>query len=171
MSAARTLVSSALRSMTGKAPRTLATAGLLLVAGWASAEAQSATQLVRFRVIPQSHAEVAPVMKPISLRSSSSGTSTSALALSTNDANLKVTASIDRSMPAGTSLTIAVGNAAQGSAADVKPLDTDATDVLAGMSAMDGTRIPIAYRIAASERNATREAEERLVTYTLLAAP
>lgn len=171
MSAPRTLVRSVLRTMTASVPRALAAGGFLLVSGGALASAQTASQVVRFRVIAQSHAEVAPVLKPISMVRTNGGISTSALTLATNQANLKVTASLDQPMPAGTSLSLTVGKAAEGRGASVQQLGTDATDVLNGMAPTIVAQIPVSYRVAGTGDRPPRAAEQRLVTYTILSAP
>lgn len=150
--------------------RTLLAVELLSVTS-AAAGAQSASQVVRFRVIAQTRAEVAPVSGPVSLRSATAGMSTSALALATNDPNLKVVASLDRPLPAGASLSLALGDRAMAANSGGLPLGTTTTDVITRLAPTDGSRIPVAYRISAGGRQGTPAGEQHLVTYTILAAP
>lgn len=143
--------------------------GMLMLGAAHAASAQSATQLVRFRVVAQRRAAVTPIARPLAMRPASASAATGTLTLSSNAKNQKIVASIDRAMPAGSSLSATIGAPGTGRSAGVRTLGTRATDVVTGIAVTDGARLPIAYQVTGTASGATRAGGPRLVTYTILA--
>lgn len=147
---------------------------LLLVAfAFANAGAQTATQLVRFEVRPVN--EMAVTGSPsLVVNSAVAGSgpasathSGSAWAISTNESNQKIIASLDANLPAGLSLEVSLaapaGAASQGSV----PLSTSGADVVTGISTLAASALPVAYRLSATTA-APVMSGARTVTFTIV---
>ena len=68
---------------------------------------QSASQLVIFRILPASHASVAPVTRPMSLQGVQDE-SRGSWSIATNQPDRKIVASLDRALPRGSALVVAM---------------------------------------------------------------
>lgn len=84
------------RTTTLPAIRMLVLGGFLMLAGGRPLAAQSATQMVTFRVLGRSRAAVTPIATPLAVHPTSATVANGTFALSTNEANQKIVASIDR---------------------------------------------------------------------------
>lgn len=133
-------------------------------------DAQSATQVVRFSVLPASRAAVEAVTKPLSTRGPSSVQSSYAIA--TSAPNRKLVASVDRTMP-GLSLTVNLVAPAGASTRGAVTLNTTATDLLTSIPVAVGTDLPVRYSLRTDSAATTPAAGERevTVTYTVVEQP
>jgi hypothetical protein len=133
---------------------------------------QTASQLVIFHVLPASHASVAPVATPMSLKGAPEERRSS-WSIATNQPDRKILASLDRALPRGTSLVVAVG--APSGATSVGPvvLDTVAADVVTGIPVVTGNELPLRYTVKADTAGtrAPADAQKVTVTYTVVEEP
>jgi hypothetical protein len=140
-----------------------------------SASAQIATQTVTFSVVSMSRASVSGTVSPIMVRSARANrTPTSAsvggttYAITTNEANQKIAASLDQAMPAGVSLAVTLTAPAGAASRGTTNLGTASADVVTGISGVEATALPIVYTLsAASETSAAPRT--RVVTFTITA--
>ena len=154
--------------------RTLvAVAGVALNAGIAGG--QQATQVVQFRVNPVSEIAVSGTPAPLVVGSAIAGSApTSATssgttwAISTNESNQKVIASIDAIMPTGLSLEVALAAPAGASSRGLVPLGTSGADVVTGISTVAASALPISYRLSATPSAPVSSAQTRTVTFTIV---
>ena len=133
---------------------------------------QTASQLVIFRVLPASHAAVAPVTKPMSLQGDRSE-SHSSWSIATNQSDRKILASLDRALPRGSSLVVSLTAPAGATSAGAVVLDTVATDVVTGIPVTAQSELPLRYTVSAdgTAARATAEARTVTVTYTVVEEP
>ena len=133
-------------------------------------EAQTASQLVRFSVLPASRASVEPVTKPLSSRGAA--TTESRYAFGTTEPNRKITASLDRSMP-GVSLTVYLTPPSGASSRGPVLLETVANDLVTSIPVSSESGLPVRYMLNADVGPAERSAAERsvTVTYTVVEQP
>lgn len=126
---------------------------------------QQVTQSVRIEVIAVSHATATAMAAPVGPRSTSASLANGSLSLTTSEANQKITASLDRPLPRGVMLSVAVSAPSGAESAGRMTLSADmASDVVTGMPMGDTKSMPV--QLSASGGEATR-----LVTYTVVAAP
>ena len=139
--------------------------------------AQTATQTVTFSVMPTSRTIVSGTARLINVRKTTSGrvpTSVSdggaSYAITTNESNQKISASLDAPMPHG--VVLAVSLAAPVGATSVGPtaLGIASADVVTGISGVNATALPIVHTLSASA-NARVSSHRRVVTYTITAGP
>lgn len=133
---------------------------------------QTASQLVIFRILPASHAAVAPVTKPLSLQGDQSE-SQSSWSIVTNQSDRKVLASLDRALPRGSSLVVNLTAPAGATSAGPVVLDTVATDVVTGIPVSAQSELPLRYTVNATGAAAreTADAQAVTVTYTVVEEP
>lgn len=141
----------------------------------AAAAAQSATQTVRFQVNAVNQIAVSGSPAPLVVSTANAGseptsaTSTgTSYAITTNETNQKITASIDQPMPAGVSLAISLGAPSGASSAGSVPLGTSGADLVTGISSTAASALPIAYTLNASTQ-AQIGPTSRTVTFTIVA--
>lgn len=150
----------------------LAALGLLTVAAGAVA-AQTATQTVTFQVDPINQVGVtgAPVLHittsvagnaPASLTSSSS-----TLALTTNQTNAKITATLSAPMPAGVTLSAVIAAPAGATSAGAQPLGTTAVDLLTAITHVNASGLRLTYQLDATPAAGVVTSGTRVVTYTI----
>lgn len=150
----------------------------LVVAGVASAAVrplaaqQTASQLVIFRVLPASHASVAPVTKPMSLQGDRAESRTS-WSIATSQPDRKILASLDRALPRGRALVVNLTAPAGAMSAGPVVLDTVATDVVTGIPAVTEGELPLRYVVNADSAASRTAADAQLVTvtYTVVEQP
>jgi hypothetical protein len=153
----------------------LAIAGFMgvsaLVSG-GSAGAQTATQTVTFSVVSSSHASIASVATPMTVRTvSARRTSTSAsvagssYAIATNESNQKISASLNEALPSGLFLAVSLSPPAGAASRGVTQLGLTATDVVTCISTADAASLPLVYTLTASAVPA--RSNRRVVTYTV----
>ena len=119
--------------------------------------AQTATQVVRFQVNAINQIAVSGDPAPLVVNSATAGgmptavtASATTYAITTNQANQKITASIDQGMPAGITLELALAAPAGASSAGPVALGTSASDVVTGISMVNASALPITYRLSAT---------------------
>lgn len=137
-------------------------------------EAQTAKQTVTFSVVSSSRAAIASVATPMTVRAAiTNGTSTNAsvagssYAITTNESNQKISASLNEAMPSGMSLAVALSPPAGASSRGTTPLGATAADVVTGISAANSMSLPLVYTLTAS--NVPDRSNRRIVTYTVTA--
>jgi hypothetical protein len=147
----------------------------MLLAATHAASAQSATQTVTFRVNPISEIAVSGAPAPIVVDAPRAGAETSALmggtsyAITTNEGNQKITASLDRPMPNGVTLAVSLEAPAGGASHGQVALGTRASDVVTSIPAGAGRGLPIVYTLSATNSARQGAFGTRIVTYTVAA--
>lgn len=154
--------------------RTVTMAGMLAVGlGLLPLHAQTASQTVTYSVGPASRASLSGSVAPLVLsrpgagqgRTSASVAATS-YAIATNETNQKITASLSKPMPAGTTLGVSLGAPSGAASVGNATLGTSATDLVTGISSVSASDLPMLYTLNAGA-NAKFQADTRLVTYTI----
>lgn len=153
------------------AGRILAT--LALVAGAANvAMAQTATQTVTFQVnaINQISFAGAPSLTVSTATAGSNPTSASdasaTWAVTTNQTNAKITASINSNMPAGLTLSVVL-NAPTGSTSFGGSLSTTSVDLVTGITKLAQGALGVTYTLDATAAAGVVASGNRIVTYTI----
>jgi len=133
---------------------------------------QTASQLVIFRVLPASHASVAPVTKPLSLQGEQPESRTS-WSIATNQPDRKILASLDRALPRGSALVVTLAAPAGAASAGPVVLDTVAADVVTGIPVTAESELPVRYLVNAdsSAPRTAIDAQVVTVTYTVVEEP
>ena len=154
--------------------RTPASACAAIFAASGVAGAQTATQLVRIEVTPVSRIGVTSASAALVIDNATAGeglTSVTATggswSVTTNESNQKVTASIDRNLPAGVQLEVQLAPPAGAVSPGGIVLGTTAADVVTGIERLSASGLPMAYRLSASA-SAPVMAETRTVTFTIV---
>lgn len=155
--------------------------GLLVVAvttalalNAATVAAQSATQTVQFQVTAVNQIAVSGNPAPLAITTATAGsgltsaTSTgTSYAITTNEANQKITASLDQTMPAGVMLEVQLVAPAGASSTGLVPLGTGSADLVTGISATAASALPITYRLSAGTQ-VQLGPTARTVTFTIV---
>ena len=148
---------------------------LTLGFGASSLSAQVATQTVTFSVVSTSRAAISGTASPMLVRSATgSRVPTSAsvggatYAITTNELNQKIAASLDRPMPAGVSLSVSLQAPAGAASLGLKNLRTASADVVTGISAVSAAALPIVYSLSA-KADVDSTPRNRIVTFTITA--
>lgn len=146
--------------------------GMLALGSGRMLEAQTATQTVTFSVVSSSRATIANVAAPMTVRTASKGrTSTSAsvagssYAITTNESNQKISASLNEALPSGLSLAVSLSAPVGASSRGATPLGATAADVVTGISGTDAVALPLVYTLTAS--SVPDGSNRRIVTYTV----
>lgn len=141
-----------------------------LLASAGRVDAQTASQVVRFRVLPASRASVDPVTKPLSTRGTAAAESH--FAIGTTEPNRKVLASVDHAVP-GMSLSVALTPPAGAASRGPVVLDTVAHDLLTSIPVAVESGLPVRYTLSTDDAPTARSAEDRAVTvtYTVVEQP
>jgi len=155
--------------------RSLAIAAILAVVTAGGAAAQTATQVVHFRVDAVNQLAVsgnpAPLVVSVAVAgqslTSASG-STTTYAISTNESNQKIVASLDQPLPSGLGLHVQLAAPAGATSKGSVALATAAADVVTGISATTSSALMITYSLDASPVAGVTSAT-RTVTYTIVA--
>ncbi len=140
---------------------------------FAAARGQSATQVVHFQVnaVNQIAVSGTPTLALTTATAGSGLTSATATgssyAITTNESNQKITASINQAMPAGVTLELLMGAPSGAASAGSVQLGTASADVVTGISGVASAALPITYRL-----NATTQVQmgptARTVTFTIV---
>jgi hypothetical protein len=140
----------------------------------APAGAQTATQTVQFQVNAVNQIAVTGNPAPLAITTATAGSAlTSATsagtsyAITTNEANQKITASIDQAMPAGVTLEVRLGAPSGALSTGSMPLGTSSADLVTGISATAASSLPITYRLNAST-TVQMGPTSRTVTFTIV---
>ena len=133
---------------------------------------QTASQLVIFRILPASHAAVAPVTAPVSLQGDHTESRTS-WSIVTNRSDQKILASLDRPLPSGSSLSVALTAPAGAVSVGSVRLDTVAADVVTGIPVTSQRELPLRYLVNAglAASRVAADAQTVTVTYTVVEEP
>ncbi|MEP7001069.1 MAG: hypothetical protein ABI969_11365 [bacterium] len=137
--------------------------------------AQTATQTVTFSVVSMSRAAISGPASPMTVKSpraerapTSASMSSTNYAITTNESNQKISASLDAPMPAGVSLAVKLTAPAGAASRGSTHLGTSGVDVVTGISAVSATALPILYTLNAKTDAAVAPAS-RMVTFTITA--
>ena len=155
----------------------LATMVSLLGVAPCALSAQTATQVVTFSVVSSSRVAIGNLAAPIRtvsispdrIRTSAVVAGTS-YAVTTNEINQKITASLDAGVPKAFALAVSLGAPRGASSKGLTVLGTTAKDVVTGISVVDGADLPMTYQWKDSSSAASAAVlRNRLVTYTITA--
>ena len=149
---------------------TAVAAAVTLVIGAGSVHAQTATQVVTFKVVAANRMAFGSASASVSVqRPSASAAPTSAsvagssYGITTNEVNQKISASINAPLPAGETLAVSLAAPAGATSKGMKTLSTQPADVVTGISAVNADALPVTYQVTGNARGA------RVVTYTITA--
>jgi hypothetical protein len=144
-----------------------------MISGASSAAvAQGATQTVTFQIdaINQIAFTGSPslVVNTAMAGSNPSGSSTVASwAVTTNQSNAKITASIGAAMPTGLTLTVALTAPTGATSAGAQSLGTTAVDVVTGITQRAQSGLSVTYTLTAVPTAGVVASTTRTVTYTI----
>jgi hypothetical protein len=146
--------------------------GLALVAGTSTAGlAQTATQVVSFQVqginrLSFSGSPSILINDAVAGNAPTSASASGSWALTTNQTNQKVTASIGSAMPSGLTLSANLV-APSGATSSTQPLGTVAVDVVTGITKLNTSGLGVTYTLDATSDAGVVALTSRTVTYTL----
>jgi hypothetical protein len=92
---------------------------------------------------------------------------TATWAVTTNQTTAKITASIPLAMPAGLTLSANLTAPSVGSSAGLTALGTVATDMVTGITKVNGALLPVTYQLDATSAAGVVASSTRVVTYTI----
>jgi hypothetical protein len=156
----------------------LRTAAALAVAASAftalDASAQTATQTVSYEVTAVNEISVAGAPSLVINAGTAGSGLTSATAggtyaITTNEANRKITAEIDSNMPSGVTLSASLAAPAGATSTGAVSLSTTAQDVVTGVSNVSASGLSISYGLSATVAAGVVAADNKTVTYTITA--
>ena len=137
-------------------------------------EAQTATQTVTFSVVSSSRAAIASIATPMTVRAAIANSTTtsasvagSSYAITTNELNQKISASLNEAMPSGLSLAVSLSPPTGAASRGTTQLGATAADVVTGISATNAMSLPLVYTLTAS--SVSDRSNRRIVTYTVTA--
>ena len=137
--------------------------------------AQTATQVVRFQVSAINQIAVSGSPAPMIINSATAGSAPTPVtaggtsyAITTNEANQKITASIDQPLPTGVTLEVTLAPPGGASSPGAVSLGTAAADVVTGISSTNASSLPITYRLSASTNVQMAVPADRTVTFTVV---
>ena len=155
--------------------RFAAIAGGLLLAVALSAHAQTATQVVRFQVTAINQIAVSGSVAPMIISSAAAGRASSPVtaagtsyAITTNEGRQKISAALDRSMPAGITLELTMQPPAGATSPGPVWLTTAGADVVTDIPATSAAALPIVYKLAADAAVQLSAPSSRTVTFTII---
>lgn len=156
-----------------KATRILAAVAALSFIGAASAFAQTATQTVTFQVdaINQITVSGSPsllINAAVAGNAPTSVTTTGATwAITTNQSNAKVTASIASAMPTGLTLSATLAAPAGATSTGAKALGTSGVDLVTGITKLNASGLGLTYSLDATAAAGVVSSASRVVTFTI----
>src|SRR5688572_13512779 len=152
-------------------------AGLALLTVASSASAQN-TQVVNIAVNAISQVAVTGGPQSLTVSTATAGSPltsasvTVSWAVTTNQTNQKVSASIDQNLPAGITLSAQLeAPSAGGLSTGPNPLSTAASDLVTGISTLAEAGLDLTYELSATLAAGTLASTSRTVTYTITAGP
>ena len=139
----------------------------------AAAQSNQSTQEVSFEVqainsLVMSGSPSLTIVAAVAGSAPTSVTANGSYAISTNESNQSVTASIDTNMPSGVTLSVLLA-APSGATAIARSLSTSAMPVLTGVSTLNASGLSIGYTLSATSAAGVVAADSRTVTYTIVA--
>lgn len=140
-------------------------------------EAQIATQVVTFSVVSSSRFAIgnltAPAPTEVGAPDARSRTSAmvagTSYAVASNEKNQKITASLDAPAPSSLALSVAFAAPRGAVSRGLRTLSTTATDVVTGITASDGSALPMRYQWSSASIGSMAALKKRVVTYTITA--
>lgn len=152
------------------AGRILATVALLSAAS--VAQAQTSNQNVTFQVNAVNQIAVAgsPSLTVNTATAGSAPTAATASAtwaVTTNQSNAKITASLDSDMPGGLTLSVNMGAPAGASSAGATALSSASVDLVTGITKLAEGALSIGYSLSATTAAGVVSSTSRTVTYTI----
>ena len=139
--------------------------------GWA----QAATQIVHFQVHPINEITVtgSPQLSVTTAAAGSmpsSATSTgNSFAVTTNQTDAKISASLSAAMPQGVTLSVDLGAPPGASTAGLQPLGTTPVDLVTSISRVRASGLSLTYQLDATPDAGVVSEDTRVVTYTITA--
>ena len=137
--------------------------------------AQSATQVVRIQVNAINQIGVSGNPSPLVINSATAGSAPTSVtasgtsyAITTNEANQKIAASLDQALPSGVTLEVALAAPGGATSAGNVALSTAASDVVTGISSVAASSLPITDRLSATAQAQMSMPEARTVTFTIV---
>ena len=137
--------------------------------------AQTATQVVRFQVNAINQIGVTGSPAPMVINSATAGSAPTSVvaggtsyAITTNETNKKITASLDQSLPAGVLLQVSLAAPTGAASLGDVSLTTSSTDVVTGISTTNATSLAITYRLSAIATVQMATPAARTVTFTIV---
>lgn len=153
----------------------MATRAAVALLAASAVPAQTATQVVRFQVNPINQIAVSGNPAPMVINSATAGSAPTPVtaggttyAITTNEANQKITASIDQPMPTGVTLQVTLAPPGGALSAGAVTLGIAGSDVITGISATNAASLPITYRLSASTNVQMNTPADRTVTFTVV---
>jgi len=138
------------------------------------AGAQTATQVVRFEVNAVNQIGVSGAPAPLVINTATPGSAPASItaggtsyAITTNEANKKITASVDQPLPAGVTLEVQLAAPSGAASANYVSLGTSSADLVTGISSISAASLPITYRLSATPA-VQMSAQARTVTFTIV---
>ncbi|HET9424459.1 MAG TPA: response regulator [Gemmatimonadaceae bacterium] len=153
--------------------RNIIISGLLVVAAAASASAQTATQTVTFQVdainqVAVSGSPTLAITAAVAGGAPTTVTSTgNTWAVTTNQSNAKITASIGSAMPSGVTLSANLAAPAGATSAGMVGIGTSAVDVVTGITKLNASGLALTYQLEATAGAGVVASTTRVVTYTI----
>lgn len=148
---------------------------LLFAATGAPVSAQTATQVVRFEVNPINQIAVSGNPAPMTISTATAGSAPTSVtaggtsyAITTNESNQKITASLDQTLPSGVTLEISLAAPTGAASAGAIALSTAGADVVTGISSTAAVSLPITYRLSATPAVQMSSPAARTVTFTIV---
>lgn len=148
-------------------------ATMFLMAGAASAaSAQTATQTVTFQVdainqIAFSGSPSLVINTATAGVNPTAATAGATWAVTTNQSNAKITASINSAMPAGVTLAVSLAAPSVGTSAGSQALSTTAVDLVTGLTKVAQGALGVTYSLSATAAAGVVASTSRTVTYTI----
>jgi hypothetical protein len=156
-----------------KNSRTMIMSAFLVIAAAASASAQTATQDLTISVQAINKIAVSGGAHTLTVNTATAGnapddaTWTTSWAVTTNESDMKITASIGSAMPSGVTLKVNLANPANAASAGAVTLDDgSAKDVVTGITKLNEGSLPLTYTVQATTE-AGVQSVSKTVTYTI----
>ena len=156
-----------------KTARILSIASALSFLALGTAGAQTATQTVTFEVDAINQIAVAGTPSLVINTAVAGNAPTSATAagntwaVTTNQSNAKITASIASAMPTGLTLSAQLGAPTGATSAGLKALGTTAVDMVTGITKLNAGGLSLGYQLDATTGAGVVASGTRVVTYTI----
>jgi hypothetical protein len=153
--------------------RRIAAAAALVVGAAPLAQAQTATQTVTYQVnaVNQIAFTGTPSLTITTAVAGVDPTSvtdaTASWAVTTNQSNAKITASIPVDMPAGLTLSANLSNPAGATSAGYKAISSTAVDMVTGITKLAQGSLGVSYKLDATAAAGTVGSATKVVTYTI----
>jgi hypothetical protein len=148
-------------------------AALSLVAGMAMA-AGAQTQTVNFEVKPINQFSITSTAVTLTITTATAGSdptpvsdNTSVWAVTTNQTNAKISASIPTDMPAGVTLAVQLAAPAGATSTSKNLASGAAQDLVTGLTKVKGNALMVTYTLSATAAAGVIPADSRVVTYTM----